>query len=74
MGHTISRHADVYIMPFTRSLDDMPATMDVLREVVAASEGKLEVFMDGGIRSGSDVFKALAYGEKIYDQNKICYK
>ena len=38
--------------------------MDVLREVVAEAEGKLEVFMDGGIRSGSDVFKALAYGKE----------
>ena len=36
--------------------------MDVLRTIVHEVNGRLEVFMDGGIRSGADVFKALAYG------------
>ena len=37
-------------------------TIDSLPEVVAAVEGKIPVFIDGGIRRGSDVFKAMALG------------
>ncbi|MFZ9041985.1 MAG: alpha-hydroxy acid oxidase, partial [Ilumatobacteraceae bacterium] len=47
-----------------RQLDGAPATLDVLPEVVDAVGGELEVWMDGGIRSGQDVFKALALGAK----------
>lgn len=47
-----------------RRLDGMPASIDVLREVVEAVDGKIEVLMDGGIRRGSDVMKALALGAK----------
>ena len=50
---------------FCRCADSLPATIDVLQDVVRASDGKLEVFMDGGIRSGMDVFKALAYGKTL---------
>lgn len=45
-----------------RQLDGCPATIDVLPEVVAAVDGRAEVFVDGGIRRGGDVFKALALG------------
>ena len=45
-----------------RQLDGAPATLDVLPEVVEAAEGRTEVLLDGGIRRGSDVFKALALG------------
>jgi isopentenyl diphosphate isomerase/L-lactate dehydrogenase-like FMN-dependent dehydrogenase len=38
------------------------ATIDALPEVAAAVGGKLEVYLDGGIRRGSDVVKALALG------------
>lgn len=38
--------------------------IDALPEVVEAVEGKVEVFMDGGIRKGTDVLKALALGAK----------
>ena len=38
--------------------------IDVLSEVVEAVEGELEVYMDGGVRCGSDVFKALAMGAR----------
>lgn len=38
------------------------STMECLPEVVVASEGKLAVLIDGGIRRGTDVFKALALG------------
>ncbi|KAJ2834573.1 Lactoylglutathione lyase [Coemansia furcata] len=45
-----------------RQLDTVPATIDVLEEVVAAVAGKVPVFLDGGVRRGTDVFKALALG------------
>jgi len=38
--------------------------MDVLSEVVAAVAGRCEVYLDGGIRTGTDVFKAIALGAK----------
>ncbi len=47
-----------------RQLDGVPATIEALPEVVEAVSGKAEVFMDGGIRRGSDVLKALALGAK----------
>ena len=39
-----------------------PATAEVLPEIVEAVGGKIKIFVDGGIRSGVDVFKALALG------------
>jgi 4-hydroxymandelate oxidase len=45
-----------------RQLDGTPATIDVLPEVVDAVAGQLEVLVDGGIRTGGDVLKALALG------------
>ncbi|VCX17925.1 unnamed protein product [Gulo gulo] len=47
-----------------RQLDDVPASIDALTEVVAAVKGKMEVYLDGGIRTGNDVLKALALGAK----------
>ena len=47
-----------------RQLDTTFATIEVLPEVVAAVDGKLEVYMDGGIRRGTDVLKALALGAR----------
>lgn len=38
--------------------------VDALPEVVAAVKGKLEVYLDGGVRTGNDVLKALALGAK----------
>ena len=43
-------------------LDTLPATIDALPEVVAAVEGRLPLLVDGGIRRGTDVVKALARG------------
>uniref|UniRef100_A0A673GGQ3 Hydroxyacid oxidase (glycolate oxidase) 1 n=1 Tax=Sinocyclocheilus rhinocerous TaxID=307959 RepID=A0A673GGQ3_9TELE len=45
-------------------LDGVPATIDVLPAVVEAVEGKVDVFMDGGVHKGTDVLKALALGAK----------
>jgi isopentenyl diphosphate isomerase/L-lactate dehydrogenase-like FMN-dependent dehydrogenase len=45
-----------------RQLDTVPATIDVLPEIVEAVAGRAEVLIDGGIRRGTDVFKALALG------------
>ncbi|KAH7845240.1 hypothetical protein Vadar_034675 [Vaccinium darrowii] len=47
-----------------RQLDYSPATITVLEEVVIAVGGKIPVFIDGGIRRGTDIFKALALGAK----------
>lgn len=45
-----------------RILDGMCGTADVLKEIVDAAKGKIPIIVDGGIRSGEDVFKALALG------------
>ncbi|XP_073132622.1 glycolate oxidase 1-like isoform X2 [Henckelia pumila] len=45
-----------------RQLDYVPATIMALEEVARAAQGRVPVFLDGGIRRGTDVFKALALG------------
>ena len=45
-----------------RQLDGTPATIDVLPECVEAAAGQIRVHIDGGIRSGQDIFKSLALG------------
>ncbi len=45
-----------------RQLDSVVATGDALPEVVDAVAGKVEVFVDGGIRRGTDLLKAIALG------------
>ncbi|KAK9993886.1 hypothetical protein SO802_023589 [Lithocarpus litseifolius] len=45
-----------------RQLDYAPTTITVLEEVVQAVGGRIPVFFDGGVRRGTDVFKALALG------------
>jgi isopentenyl diphosphate isomerase/L-lactate dehydrogenase-like FMN-dependent dehydrogenase len=45
-----------------RQLDGVSATIDALPEVVEAVEGRLEVLVDGGVRRGADVVRALALG------------
>ncbi len=45
-----------------RQLDTAPAPVDMLPEIVSAVGGKAEVILDGGVRRGTDVLKALALG------------
>ncbi|MGN1267467.1 MAG: alpha-hydroxy-acid oxidizing protein [Dorea sp.] len=45
-----------------RVLDQCPATAEVLEEIVNAVGEDMKIFVDGGIRSGVDIFKALALG------------
>jgi isopentenyl diphosphate isomerase/L-lactate dehydrogenase-like FMN-dependent dehydrogenase len=47
-----------------RQLDSVAATIEALPEVVEAVDGRLEVLVDGGIRRGGDVVKALALGAR----------
>lgn len=47
-----------------RQLDDAIATIDALPAITDAVGGSIEVFVDGGIRRGADVFKALALGAR----------
>ena len=47
-----------------RQLDSVPSGIAALPEVVEAAEGKCEVFMDRGVRRGTDVLKALALGAR----------
>jgi L-lactate dehydrogenase (cytochrome) len=47
-----------------RQLDCVPASLRVLPEIVAAVNGRMEVLMDGGVRRGTDVVKALCLGAR----------
>nr|GEW55069.1 peroxisomal (S)-2-hydroxy-acid oxidase GLO1-like [Tanacetum cinerariifolium] len=54
-GIVVSNHG-------ARQLDYVPATIMALEEIVRATQGRVPVFLDGGVRRGTDVFKALALG------------
>jgi L-lactate dehydrogenase (cytochrome) len=45
-----------------RQLDCVPASLRVLPEVVEAVKGQIEIWMDGGIRRGTDIAKAICMG------------
>jgi L-lactate dehydrogenase (cytochrome) len=47
-----------------RQLDGVPATVQILPEVIEAVGGRVEVLLDGGIRRGGDVVKALCLGAR----------
>ena len=54
-GIVISNHGG-------RQLDGMPSTIDALAECAPVARGRIQIAVDGGIRRGSDIFKALALG------------
>ncbi|KAF4920727.1 Oxidase FUB9 [Colletotrichum viniferum] len=54
-GIVISNHGG-------RQLDGVPATLDALRICAPVAAGKIPIAVDGGIRRGTDIFKALALG------------
>jgi isopentenyl diphosphate isomerase/L-lactate dehydrogenase-like FMN-dependent dehydrogenase len=47
-----------------RQLDSVPASIEVLPEIVDAVAGRCEVYLDGGIRRGTDILKALSLGAR----------
>jgi isopentenyl diphosphate isomerase/L-lactate dehydrogenase-like FMN-dependent dehydrogenase len=47
-----------------RQLDGVPASLRALPEVVSAVQGQIEVLMDGGVRRGTDVVKAICMGAR----------
>lgn len=47
-----------------RQLDSAVATIRALPDVVAGAQGRLEIYLDGGVRRGTDVIKALALGAR----------
>ena len=47
-----------------RQLDGVPASLRALPEVVKAVSGQIEVWMDGGVRRGTDIVKALCLGAR----------
>lgn len=54
-GIVISNHGG-------RQLDGVPATLDALRICAPVAQGRIPITIDGGIRRGSDIFKAIALG------------
>lgn len=47
-----------------RQLDTVPATIEVLSNIVEAVDGRVDVLLDGGVRRGTDILKAVALGAK----------
>lgn len=45
-----------------RQLDGVPAPIEMLPEIAEAVQGRMELLVDGGVRRGTDVLKALAVG------------
>ena len=54
-----------------RQLDGQPSTLDVLREIGPIVRGKIPLIVDGGIRRGSDIFKAIALGANMCFAGRI---
>ena len=54
-GIVVSNHG-------ARNLDTVPATIDALPEVAERIAGRIPILLDGGIRRGTDIVKAIAYG------------
>lgn len=48
-----------------RQLDSSPSTLEALPSITSAVKGRIPILFDGGIRHGSDVFKAIALGADL---------
>jgi (S)-2-hydroxy-acid oxidase len=48
-----------------RQLDSSPSTLEALPSISSAVKGKIPILFDGGVRHGSDVFKAVALGADL---------
>ncbi|CAH0055152.1 unnamed protein product [Clonostachys solani] len=55
-----------------RQLDGVPSTLDALRECAAVGRGRIPIGFDGGIRHGSDIFKAIALGADFCFLGRVC--
>lgn len=56
-----------------RVLDQTPATAEVLERIVEWNQGRMKIFVDGGIRQGTDIFKAAGDGSRCCpDCKTIC--
>jgi 4-hydroxymandelate oxidase len=55
-----------------RQLDSVPATLDALPAIVDAVGDRIEVLLDGGVRRGTDVLKALALGARAVLIGRPC--
>jgi L-lactate dehydrogenase (cytochrome) len=64
--HAIDAGADAVVVSNHggRQLDGVPATLRALPEVLDAVNGRIEVLMDGGIRRGGDIVKAICLGAR----------
>jgi len=61
-GIVVSNHGGRQL-DFSRSaIETLPEVMEALKK--AGAEGKMEVYIDGGVRRGTDIFKAIALGAK----------
>lgn len=66
-GIIVSNHAG-------RNLDTLPATAEVMPRIADVVAGKVPLLMDGGIRRGTDVLKALALGaDAVLVGRPVCY-
>ncbi|KAF2156544.1 (S)-2-hydroxy-acid oxidase [Myriangium duriaei CBS 260.36] len=54
-----------------RQLDGAPATLDALRQCAPIAKGRIQIAMDGGVRRGSDIFKAIALGAQTVFLGRI---
>ena len=63
-GHAVNTGADAIVVSNHggRQLDGAPSSITVLPEIVDAVGGRIEIHLDGGIRSGQDALKAVCLG------------